>query len=69
MGDRPLRLYLLVSGVIFGIVAVLHLVRLAGDWRFDLGPWSIPMWMSWGGTLFPAILCSWAFRLASTLKR
>ena len=69
MSDASPRLYLVVSGVIFGIVAILHLVRLVNGWRFDLGPWSIPMWMSWGGTLLPAILCVWALRLAATLKR
>jgi hypothetical protein len=69
MSNTSLRPYLLVSGVIFGIVAILHVVRLINGWRFDLGPWSIPLWMSWGGTLVPAILCAWALRIVATLKR
>ena len=59
------RVYLVVSGVVFGIVAILHLVRVMNSWAFQLGPWSIPMWVSWLGTFGPAVLCLWALRLAS----
>jgi len=59
------RGYSLVSGTIFGIVAILHLLRVVNDWPLALGPWSAPMWVSWFGTLVPAILCIWAYRLAS----
>ncbi len=33
------RAYLVISGIIFGVVAVLHLLRLVNDWSFQLGPW------------------------------
>lgn len=62
MRNRP---YVVVSGIIFGVVAVLHLLRVVNDWKFELGPWSLPMWFSWFGMVGPAILCAWAFRLAS----
>jgi hypothetical protein len=63
------RAYLLISGVIFGLVAALHLIRLVNQWTFEMGPWSIPMWMSWLGTIVPAALCGWAFHLLSSLGR
>ncbi len=58
------RAYLVISGVIFGIVAVLHLLRLVNGWALELGPWSAPIWLSWLGAVVPALLCIWAFRLA-----
>jgi hypothetical protein len=60
------RVYLVVSGVFFGVVALLHLVRLVNQWGFQLGPWLLPLWVSWPGTLVPAALSLWAFRLAGT---
>jgi hypothetical protein len=59
------RAYSLVSGTLFGIVAVVHLLRVINGWPAVLGPWSAPMWVSWFGTLGPGILCVWAYRLAS----
>ena len=60
-----IRVYLAVSGAVFGLVAVLHLLRVVNGWSVAVGPWSAPMTVSWLGTIFPAILCVWAFRLAS----
>jgi hypothetical protein len=57
--------YLVISGVIFGVVALLHFLRVVNGWAFEVGPWSVPMWVSWLGTVGPAVLCVWAFRLAS----
>ena len=62
------RTYLVISGTVFGIVAVLHLLRVANGWAMVLGPWSTPMWVSWLGTIVPAVLCVWAFRLASQTR-
>ena len=62
MSNRP---YLVVSGIIFGLVAILHATRVANGWMFGLGPWMIPMWASWCGVVGPAILSVWAFKLAS----
>jgi hypothetical protein len=59
------RAYLVISGTIFGIVAIFHLLRVVNSWAVVVGPWSAPMWVSWLGTLVPAILCVWALRLAS----
>jgi hypothetical protein len=59
------RAYPVISGVIFGVVAILHLIRVVNGWAFQLGPWSLPMWISWLGTIGPAVLCVWAIRLAS----
>ncbi len=59
------RTYLVISGTIFGIVSIFHLLRVVNSWVLVLGEWSVPMWVSWFGTAFPAVLCIWALRLAS----
>ncbi len=65
---RP-RAYLVISGTIFAIVAIIHLLRIVNNWALMLGPWSAPMWVSWLGTLLPTVLCAWAFRFASLSGR
>jgi hypothetical protein len=41
------KTFFLVAGVIFGVVALFHLVRIVMDWSVVIGDWSIPMWVSW----------------------
>lgn len=65
MSDGSKKTYLFISGAIFGIVAILHLVRVINGWDFVLGPWSLPMFFSWAGTIGPGLLSVWAFTLAS----
>ena len=57
--------YLVISGCIFGVVAIVHLLRVINEWAMVLGPWSVPMWLSWVGTFIPIVLCITAFRLLS----
>ena len=61
MNARPC---LLVSCVVFFLVAILHLLRVINGWELQYGPWPVPMWVSWGGTIVPGLLGVWAFRLA-----
>lgn len=58
-------IYLVVSGCIFGVVAILHLFRVLNGWPLVLGPWSVPVWVSWFGAVIPLVLCITAFRLLS----
>ena len=59
------KLYFIISGVIFGLVALMHLARSVNDWMFQIGPFLIEQWMSYAGFVFAAALSIWAFRLAS----
>ena len=56
-------LYLVVSGIIFGIVAAAHLVRAINGWSFVLGPVTISMAASWIAFVFLAGMCVWAIFL------
>ena len=57
------RIYLAISGLIFGVVAVFHLLRIVKGWALVLGTWSVPMGVSWLGLVIPALLCVLAFTL------
>ena len=59
------RTYVVISGVIFGLVAVIHLLRAVNGWTFELGPVSVPVGASWVGFVVIAALCAWAIRLVS----
>ncbi len=61
MGHRS---YLVVSGTIFGAIALLHLSRLFYQWPAQIGTWAVPVWVSWAGLVIAAVLSIWAFRLA-----
>lgn len=59
------RTYLCISGSIFGVVAVLHVLRLVKGWPFQVGPWILPVALSWVGGAAAVGLCLWAFRLSA----
>ena len=48
------RAYLLVSTVIFSIVALFHLAKILFGWSVIIGGWSVPMWLSWVGIIMGA---------------
>jgi hypothetical protein len=58
-----MRTYLLISGIIFGLVAIAHLLRLALHWPLIVADWSVPQWVSVLGIIVPGVLCAWALRL------
>jgi hypothetical protein len=60
------QIYLVVSAIIFGLVAIIHLVRALNNWAFIVGPVSIPNSASWVGFIITAALCLWAVRLITS---
>ena len=57
------KAYLIITGSLFGIIAVLHLVRLIYQWPMQVGTMNIPIIASCAGLLIAAILFIWAFLL------
>jgi branched-subunit amino acid transport protein len=55
--------YLIVTGVIFGVIAVVHLLRLIYGWPAQIGEWTMPLWLSWVGVLIAGALCAWSIYL------
>ncbi len=44
-----LKTFCTVTGIIFAVVALIHLVRIFMAWQVTIDGWSIPMWVSWIG--------------------
>jgi hypothetical protein len=58
-----MRAYVLISGTVFGAVALAHVIKLFIDWPIQLAGWVLPVWVSWIAILAGGTLCAWAFRL------
>jgi len=59
---RPMP-YLIISAVIFSVVALLHLLRLALGWSMVIAGWPVPFWLSWLALVVLAALILIAIRL------
>lgn len=57
------KAYLMVSGTLFALVALLHLLRIVFSWQAIIGGWTVPMWLSWIGLVVAGTLCFWVLRL------
>ena len=62
------RTYFLAVGIVFGIVALAHLLRLFAGTELVIASWVVPLWLSWIGTAATAYLSYMSFRLAVTKK-
>ncbi|MDE3016257.1 MAG: hypothetical protein KGI29_04965 [Pseudomonadota bacterium] len=56
------KAYSLIVGIIFTIVALVHVWRLAAGWDIIIDGWLVPMWVSWIGLIVPGILGFFGFR-------
>jgi len=55
--------FVIVSTIIFALVAVMHLMRLVLGWSVVLGMTSVPFWVSLLALLIFAGLAIWGFSL------
>ena len=62
-------LYLIVSGAIFLLVAVFHLLRLMYHWPIVVGTRAIPFSLSYVGLPASSAYCVWACCLLGTGKK
>lgn len=58
------KTFLTVVGVIFSVIAILHLLRAVLGWNAVIGTFSVPMWLSWVAVVVAAFLAYSAFKLA-----
>ena len=63
------RAYLLVTAVIFSLIALLHLVRIIFGWSVMLASWSMPMWLSWVALIVTGAFAYFGFSLATQSSR
>ncbi len=55
--------YFLITGLLFTLVAIAHLLRLVLGLPVQVDGVAVPMAVSWVGFAVPAVLAYWAFRL------
>ena len=63
-----MRAYLWSSGLIFGAVTLVHVLRLAYGWPAQIGGWAVPLELSWLGVIVAGGVCAWAFRLLGSAR-
>jgi hypothetical protein len=56
-------LYLILSGFVFLLVAIFHLLRLVEHWPIVVGTTTIPYALSYVGLPASATYCAWAIWL------
>jgi hypothetical protein len=64
--NTPLALR--ISGTIFGIVALIHLLRIVTHVPVLIGDFSLPVWVNWMGLAGAIFLCNWLWWLAVKKK-
>ena len=56
-----LNRYAIVSGTVFGVIALMQLVRAMNQWPVQIENFNVPVWASWIAALVAGSLCLWAF--------
>lgn len=59
------KTFFLISGIIFTIVALVHVFRLAQGWAIIIDGWVVPAWVSWIGLIIPGILGYWGLKFGT----
>ncbi|HOW34981.1 MAG TPA: hypothetical protein PL155_01010 [Candidatus Omnitrophota bacterium] len=52
---------LLVSGIVFLLIALVHLLRMLSRVEITIGNFTVPQWFSWGAFVTTALLAAWMF--------
>jgi hypothetical protein len=63
-----MRAYLVLSGLLFGAVALAHVLRLVYGWAAQVNAWPVPLWVSWVALVAAGVLCIWAFALTRGVR-
>jgi len=67
-GADTMRMYIQVTGAVFGVMALVHVIRLILNWPAQVAGWVVPIWLSWVAILVAGALCVWAFRLVGRTR-
>jgi len=63
------KTFVIVTGFIFSIVALLHLLRIIFSWEAVIAGWIVPAWASWIALAVSTLLAITAFKLAAGAHR
>jgi Fe2+ transport system protein B len=62
------KTFILTAAIIFGIVAVLHLLRAINGLPLIIGIWEAPIWLSWLAFVVAGLMSYFGFKLACKKK-
>ncbi|MDO8495256.1 MAG: hypothetical protein Q7S32_01860 [bacterium] len=54
--------YRLVTGIVFAIIAAVHLTRIIFGWEVSIAGWMVPQWLSWAAFLITGGLFHASFK-------
>ena len=58
------KTFTLTAGVVFALIAVLHVLRLVFSWEAVIGGWQVPLWISGVAIALSGYLSYTAFKLS-----
>ena len=61
--------YRTVSGLVFGLIALLQGIRAVMQVPVQIGTTAIPVWVSWVAVVVAGALSVWAFRSSGEQRR
>jgi hypothetical protein len=61
MGDKTMTAYVVVSALIFALVAIGHVLRIINGWTVQVGPYNVSMNLSWAALVVSALIAIWGF--------
>jgi hypothetical protein len=64
-----MRAYLLVSRILFALIALFHLTRMLAQWPAVIGGWVAPLWVSGLGFVVAGALSVWGAQISRRLPR
>ena len=62
------KTFTVAAGIIFTLVAGLHLLRIVLGWDAVIGGWDVPRWISWPALAVSGFLGYTAFALSRGLR-
>ncbi len=62
------KIFLKVASVIFGIVAIVHLLRVASSWSLVIENFAVPMWVSYLAVILIGYMSYQGCKLAKANK-
>ena len=53
-----------IGAVLFGIIALVHILRLVNKWDAGIGGWTVPLWLSGVAVVVAIGLSYWYWKLS-----
>ena len=57
------KTFVKIAGIIFGLVAFVHLVKVLFAWDANIGGWEVPLWISYIAVVIAGFLAYSAYKL------